>query len=160
MIGIKETETKELKYYTFLKPLIPKFLRPLIEKYQEFFGYFVFGVMTAIVEMGVTWLCDIFTSAKLFGFVDLSGVIAWLVAAIFAFFVNKLWVFEDNDWSAKTVAYQFVSLLAVRFISLLVKSVLLFCTEDWNRYLQVFVAEIPVAITNYIMSKLIVFKKK
>ena len=70
-------------------------IKALILKYRSIISYLVFGVLTTLVNLVVYYLCY-----HLWGVGnDISVVIAWVLAVLFAFFTNKPFVFESHDWS-------------------------------------------------------------
>lgn len=76
-------------------------LKNLFHKYYEIISYVFFGGLTTVVS----W---IFYYLPLFLGVDyrISKVISWVAAVVFAFFVNKHWVFLDKDYSARALLRQ------------------------------------------------------
>ena len=95
--------------------------------------------------------------------------IAVVVSVLFAFFTNKIFVFESKSWEAKVFWREFISFMLARAftgvleivgVPLLVKLGLnqkIFGIEAmWAKI----VIAIIVVITNYIFSKLIIFTKK
>ena len=63
----------------------------LIKKYKEVIMYLVFGVLTTLVN----WICYALLTKKGIN-MNVSNVIAWIVAVLFAFITNKLFVFESK----------------------------------------------------------------
>jgi putative flippase GtrA len=92
-----------------------------------------------------------------------SNLIAWVVAVMFAFLTNKPFVFQSNDWSAKTVFPELWKFLTCRICSGLMETVIILITVDilsWNGNWMKLATNVLVIIVNYIGSKLIVFRKK
>ena len=69
----------------------------LIKKYKEIILYIIVGVLTTAVSFSVQWL---FTDVILVNVVTkatIASIIAWITSVLFAFFANKLIVFERKQ---------------------------------------------------------------
>ena len=98
-----------------------------------------------------------------------AKLIAWVVAVVFAFFTNKVWVFESRSWAPKVFWREFISFIGARALTgllevfgtpFLVKIGLdqkLFGVEGmW----AVIIVAILVIIFNYVFSKFFIFTSK
>lgn len=136
--------------------------------------YIIFGVATTVVNYVVFHLlynvlwhqCNSLT----------ANAAAFVAAVIFAFVVNKLFVFESRSWNADTLKREIPSFLAARIGSFGIEEAGLFLAEkvlklggiiavtvgslslDWITVIKVALAFVVVAL-NYVFCKLIVFKK-
>ena len=107
-------------------PVLSKFLT------YEMLSYLFFGVMTTVVNLGVFYVSDkllgngALVDFSLFGhlfkvtFEDISTLIAWIFAVLFAYITNKLWVFESKSWKVSVVARELVSFFGARIVSFVV----------------------------------------
>lgn len=133
-------------------------IRFLLEKYREIISYLFFGVLTTAVNF-VVYL----PVYNILGFsASVSNMIAWVVAVVFAYFVNKLFVFRSLDWSRQTVIPELTKFVAARVLSGVLETGILLVTVDimgWNGNIWKFVTQVLVVISNYVFSKLIVFRK-
>lgn len=78
-------------------------IKELMKKYRELITYVFWGGMTTVVNYIVYFACT-----KLLGIEYLiSNVIAWVVAVIFAFWVNKIYVFQSYGRDKKTMLHEF-----------------------------------------------------
>lgn len=105
-----------------------------------------------------------------------SQTVGWVAGVLFAFFPNKLWVFRDSDTAKGRTLRQFgafaLSRLGTYFVELglavLLPMLLVLCGYRPFRLLIEFDADtlsmcisiVLVTILNYIISKLLVFRKK
>lgn len=147
----------ESKFYRFYKPLVPKPLRPLFLKYQEAINYVIFGGLTTVVNL------VIYYPLKLVINYLIANVVAWIGSVIFAFIVNKAFVFEDPRWDAKTLAFQITTFGSARLLSLAMEEAILvvFVTlMSLSENIIKLVAQVVVILVNFIASKFIIFKKK
>ena len=141
---------------------------------RETILYIVFGVATTVVNYivfhllyNVLWQQENSLTAN---------AAAFVAAVIFAFVVNKLFVFESKSWSAATLKREVPSFLAGRIGSFGIEEAGLFLAEkvfklggvvaitvggtvlDWITLIKVALAFVVVAL-NYVFCKLFVFKK-
>ena len=133
-------------------------IRILLEKYRELISYLFFGVLTTAVNF-IVYL-PVYNILGLTA--SVSNMIAWVVAVVFAYFVNKIYVFRSLDWSRKTVVPELTKFVAARVLSGVLETGILLVTVDilgWNGNIWKFVTQVLVVISNYVFSKLIVFRK-
>ena len=133
-------------------------IRILLEKYREIISYLFFGVLTTLVNF-VVYL-PVYNILGMSA--SVSNMIAWVAAVVFAYFVNKIFVFRSLDWSRKTVLPELIKFVSARLLSGVLETGILLVTVDilgWNGNIWKFVTQILVVISNYVFSKLIVFRK-
>ena len=126
----------------------------------EMIAYVICGVLTTIVNYVVYFLMPRFEShgADLI----LANVIAWICAVLFAFAVNKVFVFDSPSFEKKTLSREFTAFVSCRLLSLGLETVILYIfvtVLQVNEPLMKILANILVLIMNYFASKFIIFKK-
>ncbi len=130
----------------------------LVKKYKELIVYGIFGVMTTLVDF-----LSYYALANIFGIEEnLSNVISQIIAIIFAFITNKIFVFKDKKYGLKDVSLQFAKFFSMRLISLFMNSGLFWFMVDIlriNDLITKALVSIIVIILNYIFSKIFIFKK-
>lgn len=130
----------------------------LIKKYRELITYVFWGVATTLVNYVVYFACT-----KLFGIEYLiSNVIAWMISVIFAFWVNKIYVFRSLDYDLKTMAREFSTFVSARILSGVLETGMLALFVEgmhFNDSVIKIVASVLVVIINYFLSKLVIFRK-
>ena len=138
--------------------MIQKLLE-LAKKYREIITYIIFGVLTTVVDFGsYVIMTRIFHVNE-----DFSNVIAQILAIIFAFITNKLFVFEDKNMESMGLLIQFVKFTSLRLVTLVLNSslfTLLVHTLKMNDIITKIAVSFIVIVLNYIFSKLIIFRKK
>ena len=157
------------------------------KKFQELFWYFVFGVLTTLVNLIAFALLDKLIDAKWqvkllkweFDFyVVFMQSIAWIVAIVFAYVTNKLFVFHTKG----NVVKEFIGFVAARLftffafeLGLFSLSVMImenafampkddlwfsiFRFEVTNIYIVKIFISVFVVVANYVFSKIFIFKK-
>jgi len=140
---------------------------------RETVSYLIFGVLTTVVNYVVFHLC--YTAMGARGSV-LANAIAFVAAVIFAFVVNKLFVFESKSWAPEVLRREIPPFLASRVASFGIEELGLFLSEGvfhWNQVMVLSIGEtvidgvtvtklalsVIVVILNYVFCKLLVFRK-
>ena len=133
-------------------------LRKLWNKHYELITYVIAGVLTTLVDYLV--YCTVFYFT---GFAALSKAISWTFAVVFSFFANKIFVFKRNNWTAKVVLQELLRFASSRLGSVLVEMAVLHITVELlslNGYMMPIITGIFVAVTNFVTTKYIAFRKK
>ena len=164
------------KILQFFVKLLPEPLKKLYNKYEELIVYVYYGLLTTILNMLVQFVMQfavmklVVWDAKLETTIYTS--VAWLVAVVFAFYVNKRYVFKSESKETKTLAWEFLTCVGARalsyFMELGIMVVGTYFYHDtvtdtdivWIYVIFKFAAQVIVTLANYFFSKLIVFRKK
>ena len=130
-------------------------LNNLYKKYKEIINYLIFGGLTTVVSI-VTYALF----AKVF-YIDylISNVLSWVLAVLFAYITNKIFVFESK--SKKNVK-EITSFFFFRIISLVMEMIILYIFVDMlhiDDLITKIIAQVIVIVANYVFSKVFVFKK-
>lgn len=136
-----------------------KFIKDMYEKYREVISYLFFGVLTTVVNLIVYFFCKDLCNIHYL----VSNAIAWVIAVIFAYWVNKVYVFESKANTFKDLFIEFVLFIAARLASGVADMFCLFLMVDMmgiSDNIAKFICQVMVVIMNYVFSKLIVFRKK
>lgn len=139
-------------------------MKKLYEKYKELIHYIFFGGATTAVN----WLVYALLVEVFHADITLSNAIAWLAAVIFAFITNKLFVFESKSFASAVIWKEALSFLGSRLLSGLLEIVgptaLMAIGLDMplfgiDGFAAKLVVSIGVIVLNYVLSKLLVFRK-
>lgn len=135
-----------------------KLIAGLYERFRELFWYGVFGVLTTIINMAAFWL---FSDALKVHYM-VANVIAWVIAVAFAYVTNKLWVFESKSWERSVWIPECIGFVSARLATGLLDMGLMYLMisiigvpKMWAKL----VSNVVVIIGNYVLSKLVVFRK-
>lgn len=160
-------------------------MKELFKKYREIITYLFFGVVTTAVSMGIYFA--ILTLAEHVGGISpaspsfngvrlVAQIIQWVAGVLVAFFTNKKWVFGAGNTSAAETGIELSKFALGRVGTLFLDTVLTFGTvwalnganyvpfklvltftaDLWSKI----VSSVAVIISNYVISKYLVFKKK
>lgn len=132
----------------------------IYKKNKEIINYLIFGVLTTVVSFVVY-----FIFAKVFKIDEvISNVISWFFSVLFAFITNKLYVFESKETGKKILLKEIISFYLARLFTGVVCDLGVFAlmvkTFKINDVLSKLVTQVIVIVLNYVLSKLIVFRKK
>ena len=135
-----------------------KLIVGLYERFRELFWYGVFGVLTTIINMAAFWLFSDMLSVHYM----VANVIAWVIAVAFAYVTNKLWVFESKSWARSVWIPECIGFVSARLATGLLDMGLMYLMisiigvpKMWAKL----VSNVVVIIGNYVLSKLVVFRK-
>ena len=129
------------------------------EKGRELIRYGVIGVATTVVSFGTLWL--FVNAARLDA--NLSNVLSIVCAVLFAYAANKLFVFRSHCGTRAALVREAVSFFAARGIAMLVEAggfSLLYELCRVPYMVSKLVISVVVLVLNYVLSKLVVFRKK
>lgn len=140
-----------------------KSLADWYRKHQEGMRYLVFGALSTVVNILVY---TIFAVVILKGIdndslrVNISEIIAFIVAVIFAYITNKLYVFNSKTNGFKELAKEITSFFSCRIFTEII-SILMMNSAVWfgiNDIFMKIVSNIVVIILNFVFSKILIFK--
>ena len=129
--------------------------------------YLLFGVMTTVVNYSVFIMGLYIVGEKKTLIVN---IVAFIVATVFAYITNKIFVFQSKNWKYTNLIIEFGEFVGARLFSLGFEEVGLFFSQIIlhfdERYLRgincLILAKIILSfvsvLLNYFASKLIVFK--
>ena len=148
-------------------------IKDFYKKHKEVILYILFGIATTLVDTLVFWLFNFILGEELYLW---STLIAWTLAALFAYFVNKLLVFESKSWDINVVSKEALEFFGARVFSLGISELGMFLFVDiWSFKdiaLEIFgiaisgnliakvIMSVIVIVLNYFFSKFIIFRKE
>lgn len=140
----------------------PSFIKSLFRKLWEFYrnhleviNYLFIGGCTTIISI---LSYALFAKVCYFDLV-VSNVLSWIVSVLFAYFTNRVIVFNSKN---KNYINEFISFTGSRVITLILDTLLMILfvkSLNMNDMIAKVIVQIVVIIGNYLISKLFVFKK-
>ena len=137
----------------------------LYQKYEEIINYLIIGVLTTIVNLAVKYAL-LFTvlNASDATQLQIAVVISWIVACLFAYITNRKIVFKSKS---KKILKEFIAFVSARLFTLILEMLIMFIFVtllklNSNLWVVIWsiVAQVVVIVVNYILSKLVIFKKE
>ena len=146
-----------------------------VRVHWDIVSYLLFGALTTLVNLVAVYLLEYIFGSGGKGYI-VYNAIAWVVAVVFAYITNKLYVFESKSWAPKIVIKESAQFLLARVFSFLVEEFgLILMVEvlnfaEYSLDLKIItlsgatvakiILAVIVVIMNYFFSKFIIFKKK
>jgi len=132
-------------------------LHKLYAKYGEMLRYLLAGGLTTAVSVGAytffTRICHINYY--------LGNIFSWILAVVFAFMINKCFVFNSRRRTAPIIAKEFSQFVFARLFSLGLETFVFFMMIDVagvNDLVTKLTAQVVVMVVNYLFSKLVIFR--
>lgn len=148
-------------------------IKGFINARKEVIFYLFFGVLTTLVNFLAFYGFSFLLGDGLY---LVTNIIAWVIAVIFAYITNKLFVFESRSFSARVMLREIPEFLGARVFSLLVEEAGLWLLVGvlgmgaFSLDLGIFnisgqliakaILAVIVVILNYFFSKFIIFAKE
>ena len=142
-----------------------KKIKELLIQFKEQISYLFFGVLTT----GVNWVVYALLMLLPVMTVEVANAIAGVVAILFAYVTNRIFVFESTAKGKKDIFMEFLRFLGGRAVTFVIEVVgvpgLYYLGLDqgifgiegaWAKI----IVSVVVIVLNYVFSKLFVFKKK
>ncbi|MBQ9664530.1 MAG: GtrA family protein [Oscillospiraceae bacterium] len=139
-------------------------IRALCIKHREIIVYLIVGVLTTIFAWGVKFLWNIIfyagTAHPLPVQTTILTIVEFVAGVAFAYPTNRKWVFRSTNPNILKEATGFVAArLATLGIQMLLNLVLI-NVLGMNFYIATVLISVVVVVSNYVFSKLLVFRKK
>lgn len=138
-----------------------KKIKELYLKYKEVINYLIFGVLTTVVSL-VVYYISVFTFLNPEDAVQLqvANILSWIAGVAFAYFTNRKYVFESKENNKLKEAGKFV---LARVITLVMDMIIMWLgvtVLHLNDKIIKLISQVVIIVSNYIFSKLFVFKEK
>ena len=142
-------------------------MKELIKKVmnKEVILYLIFGVLTTVVSLGVKYalLFTVLDAENSFE-LQVSIVISWTAACLFAYITNRIWVFESKS---KNIILEMLKFFGARLVTLGMEMLIMYIfvtalglnSDTWV-VIWTLVTQVLIVIGNYVLSKIFVFKNK
>ncbi len=155
----------------------------IFEKYREIIIYLIVGVLTTIVSWGACFVAKLFLdpTQELQNFI--INTIGWVAGVVFAYPLNRKWVFKSNNDKIMKEFMGFASsrlstwildiLIMWFFVNICPLNNLIIKVCNWLNIsmanadidsvnywvVKICISAVLVTILNYVFSKLLIFKK-
>ena len=145
-------------YKTYKPSILKRFWNwgwGIYHKNEEVWNYLIVGVLTTLVSIGSY---SVFSKGFNIHYL-VSNVLSWILAVIFAYYTNRLFVFHSKNKNKKEEAVKFIG---SRLLTLALDMGLMYAFVDFMKIddlISKIIVQIIIVVLNYIISKLLVFKK-
>ena len=135
--------------------------REMLKKYREQISYLIVGGLTTAVSLLTYYLCTkTFLNPEVPLQLQAANVISWICAVAFAYVTNRRYVFRSRAKNKVQEASKFV---LSRVTTLLMEMAIMWLgvtALGVNDRIVKLVAQVIIILANYVLSKLLVFRKK
>lgn len=136
-------------------------MKELFNKYKEIIMYLIFGVLTTIISLIVYYaLTYTILNPNNSIYLQIANILSWIAGVVFAYFTNRKYVFESKN---KNKLKEFTSFVGSRVTTLILDMLIMgvgVSLLHGNDKILKLISQVLVIVGNYVLSKLIVFKKK
>ena len=133
--------------------------------HQEIINYLIIGILTTIISLlvKVGLLFSVLNPDNPLE-VQIAVIISWIIAVIFAYITNRVFVFKSKS---KEYLKEIISFITGRIFTLLLDMFIMWFilnyldlnTKIWTQIASL-ISLVVVIVLNYVISKIFVFKNK
>lgn len=151
----------------------------IYNKYREIIVYIFWGAMATVVSWGSYTVFAYllagstvelnFFSMKVSVTVFVANILSWILAVSFAFFTNKVFVFQSKSWKMEVWVAECVKFVGARIatgvleivgVPFMVAIGLNQTIFDIEGIVSKIIVSIAVVVLNYVLSKILVFREE
>lgn len=129
-------------------------MKKIVWKYQDIIIYFIVGCLSTFVNLLSYAFYRLFIPSYL-----INIVLSWLTSLVFAFFMNRKYVFKSKN---NKIKQEFLSFTISRLLTLGMEILFMYLLVDLiqvNDLIAKVIVQFLVFLANYLFGKFIVFKK-
>lgn len=134
-------------------------IKKSIRENREIISYLFWGGCTTLINIACYgFLYDYLSVSNV-----MSNIVAWVAAVVFAFYVNKIFVFRSRGMKMSQQLKEATAFFGCRILTLVLDVAIMAIAVDfmeWNAMLWKILSNVIVIILNYMASKFWIFKKK
>ena len=133
-------------------------IKELFKKYREIIMYIIIGVCTTLVNLITYTIMYKYLNID----INVSNVVSIISAIIFAYFTNRIFVFESKNNTIQEITAEIRIFISARIVTMIIEVVGVYVLVVMNHndeFIGKLKVQVIVLVLNYIMSKFIVFKK-
>ena len=133
----------------------------IYKKYKEIINYLIVGGLTTVLSLGVYYGAVLtFLNPDNEIQLQIANILSWTAGVIFAYFTNRIFVFESKEKNKIKEAGKFVSSRIITlFMDMAIMAIGVSLLKFNDKIVKLF-SQVIITVSNYIFSKLFVFTKK
>lgn len=135
-----------------------RIFEPFYKAHKEVLLYLLFGGLAFVVSIGTYAFFNVTVGINEL----VANILSWIITVAFAFLTNRVWVFNAPTKSAAEFMQQIISFFGGRVITLVIEEVILLVFITLLRFASMpvkVVAQVVIIVLNYVISKVLVFRK-
>ena len=129
-------------------------------KNPEVWNYLIVGLLTTLVSFIVYFaVTRTFLDVSVPMELQIANIISWIISVAFAYVTNRIFVFKSKN---KNIFAEVTKFVGSRILSLLMDIGIMFLVVtvlSMSDIIGKLISQVVVIIANYVLSKLLVFKK-
>ena len=138
-------------------------IKKIYEKHKEIIDYLFWGGVAFVLSMVLYWLFD-----SICGWNSVvANTVDWVICVLFTYVTNRIFVFRSKTKGLKAVGTEFIQFVAARLFTLVLEDLIIFIGVTVMGYnssigsmIVKLIGQVVAIVTNYILSKLWIFRKK
>lgn len=130
-------------------------IKKIYLKNKEIINYIIVGGLTTVVSIVTYFLFRLVMNVMI-----INVILSWVCAVSFAYITNRRFVFESKN---KKVVKEFALFINCRLLTLLLEIAFMFIMVDLIKFddrISKILVQVLILVSNYVLSKLLVFKNK
>ncbi len=130
-------------------------IKKIYLKNKEIINYIIVGGLTTVVSIVTYFLFRLVMNVMI-----INVILSWVCAVSFAYITNRRFVFESKN---KKVIKEFALFINCRLLTLLLEIAFMFIMVDLIKFddrISKILVQVLILVSNYVLSKLLVFKNK
>ena len=132
----------------------------LYRKYEEIINYLIVGVLTTVVSLAIYYGCVLTFLDPDNGLqLQTANILSWIGAVAFAYVTNRRFVFKSENQKRFKEAVRFVASRVTTLLMDMAVMYILVTLFHGNDKIAKLVSQVVVMVSNYVFSKLFVFRK-
>ncbi len=139
-----------------------KKIKVLYIKHKEIINYLIVGILTTFVSLSTYFLTiNVILPEKSDLNVQISNIISWICAVTFAYYTNRIYVFQSSSKNKEKVK-EIIKFFTSRILSLIIDMFfmyILYSVLKVNDSISKLIVQVVVTILNYIFAKMVVFNR-
>ena len=139
-----------------------KKIKVLYIKHTEIINYLIVGILTTFVSLSTYFLTiNVILPEKSDLNVQISNIISWICAVTFAYYTNRIYVFQSSSKNKEKVK-EIIKFFTSRILSLIIDMFfmyILYSVLKVNDSISKLIVQVVVTILNYIFAKMVVFNR-
>ena len=136
-----------------------KLIVKIYHKYKEAIDYLFWGGVAFVLSMVLFYL---FANVMNI-YEQIANIISWVICVIFTYLTNRIFVFQSKVKGFWNIVKEFKDFVMARLLTLVMENAILYVMIDLltiDNMISKLVGQFVVIVSNYILSKLWIFKKQ
>ena len=137
-----------------------KRLRAFLKKHREVIFYILLGGVATLINWVTAYLLQFCLDEQIVWHNVVINTVAWITSNAFAYLALRKWVFRSRD---RHIVKECARFFGSRIFTWILEVILMALAVNglhMNFWLSKIIAGLIVFVTNYLLSKLLVFRKK